>query len=85
MVSLREQKRALAHLEEHLDVPAFSIDANDLFFRKILPFGLFLYVGVKGCVYLLATRYEGSGSLIPPGRSLSGRITSGSSLFRLFP
>ena len=31
----------------------------------ILPFGLFLYIGVKGCVYLLTIRYEGSGSLIP--------------------
>ena len=31
----------------------------------ILPFGLFLYVGVKGCVYILSIRYEGSGSLIP--------------------
>ena len=31
----------------------------------VLPFGLFLYIGVKGCVYLLTIRYEGSGSLIP--------------------
>ena len=31
----------------------------------VLPFGLFLYIGVKGCVYLLTIRYEGRGSLIP--------------------
>ena len=36
-----------------------------LHWLMVLPFGLFLYVGVKGCVYLLAIRYEGSGSLIP--------------------
>ena len=36
-----------------------------LHWLMILPFGLFLYVGVKGCVYLLSIRYEGSGSLIP--------------------
>ena len=36
-----------------------------LHWLMILPFGLFLYVGVKGCVYLLSIRYERSGSLIP--------------------
>ena len=36
-----------------------------LHWLMILPFGLFLYIGAKGCIYLLATRYEGSGSLIP--------------------
>lgn len=34
-----------------------------LHWLMILPFGLFLYVGVKGCIYLLSIRYEGS--LIP--------------------
>ena len=36
-----------------------------LHWLMILPFGLFLYTGVKGCIYLLSIRYEGSGSLIP--------------------
>ena len=36
-----------------------------LHWLMILPFGLFLYIGVKGCIYLLSIRYEGSGSLIP--------------------
>ena len=36
-----------------------------LHWLMILPFGLFLYIGVKGCIYLLAIRYEGTGSLIP--------------------
>ena len=36
-----------------------------LHWLMILPFGLFLYIGVKGCVYLLTIRYEESGSLIP--------------------
>ena len=35
MVSLREQKCALAHLEEYLDVPAFSIDADDVLFTEL--------------------------------------------------
>jgi len=38
---------------------------NWLHWLMILPFGLFLYIGVKGCIYLLAIRYEGSGSFIP--------------------
>ena len=36
-----------------------------LHWLMILPFGLFLYIGVKGCIYLLSIRYEGSGSFIP--------------------
>ena len=36
-----------------------------LHWLMILPFGLFLYVGVKGCGYLLTIRYAESGSLIP--------------------
>ncbi|MBQ7551684.1 MAG: hypothetical protein IJT04_09180 [Bacteroidales bacterium] len=36
-----------------------------LHWLMILPFGLFLYIGVKGCIYLLMIRYEESGSLIP--------------------
>ena len=36
-----------------------------LHWLMILPFGLFLYIGVKGCIYLLTIRYEGTGSLIP--------------------
>lgn len=38
---------------------------NWLHWLMILPFGLFLYVGVKGGIYLLTIRYEGSGSLVP--------------------
>ncbi len=36
-----------------------------LYWLMILPFGLFLYVGVKGGLYILELRYEGSGSMIP--------------------
>ena len=36
-----------------------------LHWLMILPFGLFFYFLVKGCIYLLSIRYEGSGSLIP--------------------
>ncbi len=36
-----------------------------LHWMMVLPFGLFLYIGVKGCIYLLSVRYEGSGSLMP--------------------
>ena len=36
-----------------------------LHWLMILPFGLFLYIGVKGGLFLLETRYEGSGSFIP--------------------
>ncbi len=36
-----------------------------LHWLMILPFGLFLYVGVKGCIYFLSIRYEGSGSMVP--------------------
>ena len=36
-----------------------------LHWLMILPFGLILYIGVKGGLFLLETRYEGSGSMIP--------------------
>ncbi len=36
-----------------------------LHWLMILPFGLFLYIGVKGGLYLLEIRYAGSESMIP--------------------
>lgn len=38
---------------------------NGIRWLMVLPFGLLLYIGAKGCAYLIASRYEGSGSLVP--------------------
>ncbi|MBQ9377429.1 MAG: hypothetical protein IJU05_06495 [Schwartzia sp.] len=38
---------------------------HGIYWLMVLPFGLFLYIAAKGCVYLIASRYDAKESVMP--------------------